>query len=115
MKFNFMLPVPVKVRTNTFPKPTMRHLIDCFAAYERALIGARTKAALRVKKARGQRVGAIPLGYRLSGDGTMLEPDPREQKAIALVHELRGEGLSLREIDKEPLSRAWLRASIRAT
>ena len=65
------------------------------------MIGARTKAALRVKKAKGQRVGAIPLGYRLSGDGTMLEPDPHEQEAISLVHELRDEGLSLRAIDKE--------------
>ena len=47
-----------------------------------------------MKKAKGQRVGAVPLGYRLSRDGTKLEPAPREQKAIALAHELR-------EIDKE--------------
>ena len=78
----------------------MRHLIDCFASYERALIGARTKAALRVKKMRGERVGAIPLGYRLAGEDGKLEEDPREQEAIALVHELREKGLSLRAIDK---------------
>ncbi|MHC4473237.1 MAG: recombinase family protein [Planctomycetota bacterium] len=79
----------------------MRHLIDCFASYERALIGARTKAALRVKKQRGERVGSIPLGYRLAEDGGMLEEDPREQEAIALIHELREDGFSLRAIDKE--------------
>jgi site-specific DNA recombinase len=65
------------------------------------LIGARTKAALRVKKMRGERVGAIPIGYRLADDEGMLEEDPREQAAIALIHELREEGLSLRAIDQE--------------
>jgi len=53
-----------------------------------------------VKKMRGERVGAIPLGYRLADDAGMLEEDPEEQKAIALVYELREEGLSLRAIDK---------------
>ena len=38
----------------------MRTMIDAFAAYERALIRARTKAALAAKKARGERVGGIP-------------------------------------------------------
>jgi DNA invertase Pin-like site-specific DNA recombinase len=85
----------------------MRHLIDCFASYERALIGARTKAALRVKKMRGERVGAIPLGYRLADDAGKLEEDPREQKAIALIHELRGKGLSLRAIDRELRGRGF--------
>jgi DNA invertase Pin-like site-specific DNA recombinase len=76
----------------------MRHLIDCFASYERALIGARTKAALRVKKAKGQRVGAIPYGYRLAKDGQNLEPDPVEQKVVKLVRRLRAKGKSLRAI-----------------
>jgi len=85
----------------------MRHLINAFAEYERAIIGARTRAALRVKKARGERVGAIPIGYRLSEEEGMLEPDPREQEAIALIHELREEGLSLRAIDKKLRSRGF--------
>jgi len=85
----------------------MRHLIGCFAAYERALIGARTKAALRVKKLRGERVGAVPLGYRLSANPAMLEPDPREQEAIALIRELRETGLSLRAIDRELRGRGF--------
>ncbi len=79
----------------------MRHLINAFAEYERMVIGARTKAALRVKKARGERVGAIPIGYRLADEEGKLEEDPREQAAIALVHELRGQGMTLRAIDKE--------------
>jgi DNA invertase Pin-like site-specific DNA recombinase len=76
----------------------MCHLIDCFASYERALIGARTKAALRVKKAKGQRVGAIPYGYRLAEDGKNLERAPGEQKVVKLVRRLRKQGKSLRHI-----------------
>ena len=79
----------------------MRHLINAFAEYERMVIGARTKAALRVKKMRGERVGAIPIGFRLADDEGMLEEDPREQAAICLIHELREDGLSLRAIDKD--------------
>ena len=51
----------------------MRHLIDCIASYERAWIGARTKVALRVKKMRGEREGAIPLGDRLADDAGKLK------------------------------------------
>ncbi len=79
----------------------MRHLVMAFASYERALVGARTRAALRVKKARGERVGAVPLGFRLSADGGHIEPDSGEQEVIALVRQLRGDGLSLRQIDGE--------------
>ncbi len=85
----------------------MRHLISCFASYERALIGARTEAALRVKKLRGERVGAVPLGFRLSGTPGRLEPDPREQAAIALIRELHATGLSLRAIDREVRARGY--------
>jgi DNA invertase Pin-like site-specific DNA recombinase len=80
----------------------MRHLINAFAEYERALIGARTRTALRVNKARGERVGAVPFGYRVSGgDPVRLEPEPGEQEVIRIVHELREQGLSLRAIDED--------------
>jgi len=76
----------------------MRNLINAFAEYERMVIGARTRAALRVKKAKGLRVGAIPYGQRLGEDGQSLEPDPREQEVIRLVKRLRKQGKSLRAI-----------------
>jgi site-specific DNA recombinase len=79
----------------------LRRLVDCFGEYERMVIGARTKAALRVKKARGERVGAVPLGYRLSADVSRIEPDAGEQEVISIVHALRDDGLSLRAIDEE--------------
>jgi len=76
----------------------MRRMVDAFAEYERAMIRARTKAALAVKKARGERVGKIPYGYRLADDGVQLEEDPREQRVIARVQEYRRQGLSLRRV-----------------
>src|SRR5690606_20526464 len=53
----------------------MRRMIDAFAEYERAILKARTKAALAVKKARGERVGSIPYGKRLGSDGRTLEDE----------------------------------------
>lgn len=57
-----------------------------------------TRAALARKKARGERVGAVPYGYRLAADGATLEADPDEARAVALIIDLRRQGLSLRKI-----------------
>ena len=75
----------------------MRRMVDAFAEYERLIIGARTKAALQAKKARGERTGSIPYGYNCD-DGTNLIPDPDEQDIIQQVLHLQAEGLSLRAI-----------------
>ncbi len=77
----------------------MRSMIDAFAAYERALIRSRTKAALAVKKARGERVGGVPYGKRVGEDGKLVE-DAAEGVVIARARELRSEGLSLRAIGR---------------
>lgn len=77
----------------------MRRIVDAVAEYERALIRARTKAALGVKRARGERVsGSIPYGYRLAADGRRLEQDPAEQAVVEAVRRLRAEGMTLRGI-----------------
>lgn len=74
----------------------MRTLLDAFAAYARALIRGRTKAALAVKKSRGERTGGIPYGWR--ADGKRLVEDAGEQAAVARARELRAEGKSLRGV-----------------
>jgi site-specific DNA recombinase len=88
----------------------MRRMIDAFAEYERLIIAARTRAALRAKSARGERAGQVPYGHRLSGEGprsrkrdlpTGLEPDQAEVATIALMVELRATGRSLRAIARE--------------
>lgn len=76
----------------------MRRIVDAFAEYERLLIKARTKAAMGVKRTRGERVGDIPYGYRLAEDGVHLDADADEQTTLALVREYRADGLTLRAI-----------------
>jgi site-specific DNA recombinase len=76
----------------------MRTILDGAAAYERALIRARTKAALRAKKARGERAGTIAYGYRLASDGVRVEADEAEQGVLSVVRELRAAGFSHRAI-----------------
>jgi len=74
----------------------LRTLLDAFAAYERALIRGRTKAALAVKKARGERTGAVPYGWR--AEGKRLVEDVEERATVVRACELRGQGRSLRQI-----------------
>jgi DNA invertase Pin-like site-specific DNA recombinase len=75
----------------------LRRMVDAFAEYERALIRARTRAALGAKKSRGELVGKAPFGSRARPDG-VLEPDPTEQQVVSRVRALRAQGLSLRRI-----------------
>src|SRR5262245_39686057 len=45
----------------------MRTMIDAFAQYERQIITARTKAALAVKRTKGEKLGGdVPYGYALA-------------------------------------------------
>lgn len=79
----------------------MRRIIDAFGEYERLLIKSRTRAALKAKKARGERYGQVPYGHRLAGDGIRLESDPAETAAVALIVALRASRRSLRAIASE--------------
>jgi DNA invertase Pin-like site-specific DNA recombinase len=79
----------------------MKRMVDAFAEYERLIIGARTKAALQVKKKKGERVGHIPFGLCLSGDGIHLEKNEVESQILEQIRSLRMQGLSLREIAVE--------------
>jgi DNA invertase Pin-like site-specific DNA recombinase len=86
----------------------MRGIVDVFAQYEREVIRSRTRAALAVKKARGERVGEIPYGYRLAPDGVHLEEDAGEQAVLALVLALHAERRSQRGIAAELETRGLL-------
>lgn len=80
----------------------MRGIVDLFAQYERALIRARTRSALAVKRAKGERTtGKLAYGFRLAEDGIHLEQDPAEQRVLALVAALRADGLSVRAIAEQ--------------
>ncbi|MGO9711878.1 MAG: recombinase family protein [Polyangiaceae bacterium] len=77
----------------------MRTVIDGAAAYERALIRARTTAALAVIRARGQKTGgSVPYGFALAADGRTLVAVEGEQATIARARTLASEGRSLRSV-----------------
>lgn len=79
----------------------MRRMVDAFGEYERLIIGARTKAALKTKKEKNERVGYIPFGMKLAADGIKLEANEEEQKVLRTMKLLRKKGLSIRDIVKQ--------------
>ncbi|MFW6084340.1 MAG: recombinase family protein [Gemmatimonadota bacterium] len=77
----------------------MRRIVDAFGEYERAVIRARTRAALAHKRARGERTGGkVRYGERVAADGLRLEPHPEEARAVERALALRSEGLSIRAV-----------------
>ena len=89
----------------------MRSMVQLFAEYERALIKARTKAALAAKRRRGEKLGGHPpIGFKVEHDGEVkrLAPCPDGLRTLRLVgqlaatkHPTKGRPLSLREIGKQ--------------
>ena len=78
------------------------------AEMERGLIRERTRAALRVKRARHERCGAVPFGWDLAADGVTLTPNVAELAVIADMQRLRGAGWSFRRIAGELTARGVL-------
>ena len=71
--------------------------MDAFASYERALIRSRTRAALAVKRTRGERLGGdVPIGYRAKGG--RLVADEGEQALLGRLRDMRGRGLSIARV-----------------
>ncbi len=78
----------------------LRTILDAAAEYERALIRARTRAALAAKRARGERAGTVPYGFTADAAGR-LSPCAAEQDVIRQVKALRAAGLSFRAVAAE--------------
>ena len=92
----------------------LRAMVRAFAEYERALIRARTSAALQAKRARGERAGQIPWGYGLGDNGRTLVPDLAEQESIRVATGLRAAGMAFGKIAEaltagghQPRGRYW--------
>lgn len=79
----------------------LRRMVDAFAEYERALIRGRTRAALAVKAARGERVGGVPYGRQVAADGRTLEANEAEAELVSIVLDLRAAGLSYAAVAAE--------------
>jgi DNA invertase Pin-like site-specific DNA recombinase len=90
-------------------------VMDAAARLERRMIAARTKAALGVKKAKGEKTGgSVPFGFSLAADGIHLEPHQVEHPVLVRIMELRRAGLGGRRIaailtaeGHQPRGAAW--------
>jgi DNA invertase Pin-like site-specific DNA recombinase len=74
----------------------VRGILLSVARFEKAMIRARIKAALAVKKTRGELTGAARYGFRVGADGKTLQEHPEEQAVLAQVRVLRASGLTVR-------------------
>jgi DNA invertase Pin-like site-specific DNA recombinase len=100
----------------------MAQMASVFAELERAMIRERTRSAMGVKRARGERIsGHAPFGWDFGPDGRLVE-NAREQEIIARMRQLRAEGLSYRSIgtrlDQEGIrpkrGRRWIHTTVKS-
>jgi site-specific DNA recombinase len=83
------------------------NIMTAVSAWEREAIGERTRDALHHKRARGERVGELPFGYTLGGDGVHIAPDAAEQTIVETARELRSRGCTHRGIAAELNQRGY--------
>jgi len=76
----------------------MRRIMSAAGEMEANLVSARTKAALAAKKARGERLGRPPKGFKLLGGGLVRGPDWGD---VLKALELRAAGEPLRVVAAE--------------
>jgi DNA invertase Pin-like site-specific DNA recombinase len=89
--------VQEKFDTSTATGRLMLRMMLELSQWEREVIGERTSAALQQNRARRERLGTTPLGYRTDADGKVTA-DGKGQATVKKARELRTAGLSLREI-----------------
>ena len=75
------------------------------AEMERNLTRERTKSAMPVKRANGQRVGAVPYGHDLADDGATLLENDSEQAVIRDIKAMRSRGMKRKQIAGELTAR----------
>lgn len=112
----------------------MAQMASVFAELERGMIRERTRAAVQVKKSRGERVsGLAPYGWTFVGTGVFktkfgetketlqLEPLPSEQETLTLIRLWHSNGIGFEGIAKTLNSTntptktgtLWTRATVR--
>jgi DNA invertase Pin-like site-specific DNA recombinase len=83
--------------TNPYGR-AMAQMASVFAELERAMIRERTRAAMKVKRGRGERISRhAPYGWDFGPDGVLVE-NALEQKELAWIQRLHNQGKSLRVI-----------------
>jgi DNA invertase Pin-like site-specific DNA recombinase len=92
-----------KLDTSTPAGRVVFRVLAALSEFEREQLGERTRAAILHLKAKRQRYGSIPHGFR--DEGGQLVNDEREQEVVRQVKSLRARGLSLRKISDELTAR----------
>lgn len=86
-----------KIDTTTAAGKMVFRMLAVLSEFERDQISDRTRFALAHKKVKREKTGGdVPFGYYL--DGIHLVEDENEQKAIALIRDLRRKGYKLQAI-----------------
>lgn len=75
----------------------IRQVFGAVAEYERSIIALRLRSGRAQKAAKGGYAYGAP-GFGQRAEGKQLVDDDREQAALARMVQLRGEGLSLRQV-----------------
>jgi len=83
------------------------NVMGSVAQWEREVIGERTREALQIKKAKGERVGTVPFGSQLAADGSTLEEHKGERRILSAIRRLREKGHTLREIAEALNAKGW--------
>jgi DNA invertase Pin-like site-specific DNA recombinase len=86
------------VDTSTASGKLFHNIIACLSEWERGVISERTRDALRYKRSKGERVGEVPYGYRVTDDGMILEPILEEQQNLNKIRTLRESASSYSKI-----------------
>ena len=95
-----------KIDTTTAAGKMVFRMLAVMAEFERDLVSERTTLAMAHKRSKNERIGKVPYGFDLSGDGITLVENALEQKVIGLIESLRKDGYSLRSIAQELSSRS---------
>ena len=74
----------------------IRGILLSVARFEKALIRSRIKAALAVKRSRGERLGAPRYGFKVEGKN--LVPDDEERATRERLRALRASGMTIRSV-----------------
>jgi DNA invertase Pin-like site-specific DNA recombinase len=90
--------VAEQIDTRTASGRFVLNLLTSVAEWERETIGERTRAALTVKKSKGEKLGGkVPFGFNVTEDGRLVE-NPEEQATMTKILNLRAKGYSFQRI-----------------
>ena len=90
-----------RIDTTTAAGKMVFRMLAVLAEFERDLVSERTTAALAHKRRKGERIGAIPYGWRLAGDETSLVAVESEHAVIREMKAMREQGCSYRAIAEQ--------------